>query len=114
MENACICRKDVSESTISRFLNKEGYYYLQARKKGLLTKADMKKRRLFARKMQKEYYQENWTEDIAFYLDGTGSAYKRNPLDQALAPKASQNITSQFSTPTHAKLVLAGLLIDVS
>jgi transposase len=24
MENACICRKDVSEGTISRFLNKEG------------------------------------------------------------------------------------------
>jgi hypothetical protein len=28
-----------------------------------------------------------WTQDIAFYLDGTGFAYKRNPLDQALAPK---------------------------
>jgi hypothetical protein len=26
-----------------------------------------------------------WTQDIAFYLDGTGFAYKRNPLDQALA-----------------------------
>ena len=60
MENAGICRKDVSESTISRFLNKEGYYYLQARKKGLLTKADMKKRRLFARRMQKEYSHDVW------------------------------------------------------
>jgi hypothetical protein len=87
MENACICRKDVSESTISRFLNKEGYYYLQARKKGLLTKADMKKRRTFARRMQNEYSHDVWTQDIAFYLDGTGFAYKRNPLDQALAPK---------------------------
>jgi hypothetical protein len=28
-----------------------------------------------------------WTQDIAFYLDGTGFAYKRNPLDQALTPK---------------------------
>ena len=36
MENSCISRNDVSESTISRFLNREGYYYLQARKKGLL------------------------------------------------------------------------------
>jgi hypothetical protein len=87
MENACICRKDVSESTISRFLNKEGYYYLQARKKGFLTKADMKKRRSFARRMQNEYSHDVWTQDIAFYLDGTGFAYKRNPLDQALAPK---------------------------
>ena len=42
MENACIARLEVSESTISRFLNKEGYYYLQARKKGLLTKTDIK------------------------------------------------------------------------
>ena len=87
MENACICRKDVSESTISRFLNKESYYYLQARKKGLLTKADMKKRRTFAGRMQNGYSHDVWTQDIAFYLDGTGVAYKRNPLDQALAPK---------------------------
>ena len=29
-----------------------------------------------------------WTHDVAFYLDGTAFAYKRNPLDQALAPKA--------------------------
>ena len=28
MENACICRKDVSESTISRFLNKQGHYII--------------------------------------------------------------------------------------
>ena len=84
MENTCICRKD---STISRFLNKEGYYYLQARKKGLLTKADMKKRKTFARRMQNEYSHDVWTQDIAFYLDGMGFAYQRNPLDQALAPK---------------------------
>ena len=29
-----------------------------------------------------------WTHDVAFYLDGTAFTYKRNPLDQALAPKA--------------------------
>jgi hypothetical protein len=88
MENACICRKDVSERTISRFLNKEDYYYPQAWKKVLLTKADMKKRRNSARRMQNEYSHDVWAQDIAFYLDGTGFAYKRNPFDQALAPKA--------------------------
>lgn len=88
MENSCISRNDVSESTISRFLNREGYYYLQARKKGLLTKTDMKKRRLFARRMRNEFSDQVWTKDIAFYLDGTGFAYKKNPLDQALCPKA--------------------------
>ena len=40
MENACILREDTSESTISRFLYREGYYYLQAR--GLLKKIDLK------------------------------------------------------------------------
>ena len=30
MENAGISRREVSESTISRFLNKKGYYYFQA------------------------------------------------------------------------------------
>ena len=87
MENACICRKDVSESIISHLLNKEGYYYLQALKKGRLTKADMKKRRTFARRMQNEYSHDVSTQVIAFYLDGTGFAYKRNPLDQTLTPK---------------------------
>ncbi|KAK3747360.1 hypothetical protein QZH41_005270 [Actinostola sp. cb2023] len=38
--------------------------------------------------MLKEFRCDVWTQDIAFYLDGTGFAYKRNPLDQALAPKA--------------------------
>ena len=51
MENACISTEDISESTISRFLKGQGYYYLQARKKGLLKKIDLKKRRIFARKM---------------------------------------------------------------
>ena len=88
MENACILREDTSESTISRFLNREGYYYLQARKKGLLKKIDLKNRRIFARKMKNEYPRHVWTHDVAFYLDGTAFAYKRNPLDQALAPKA--------------------------
>ena len=88
MENVCILREDVSERTISRFLNRDGYYYLQARKKRLLKKIDLKNTRIFARKMKNEYPRHVWTHDVAFYLDGTAFAYKRNPLDQALAPKA--------------------------
>ena len=38
--------------------------------------------------MKSNYSQEIWTEGIAFYLDETGFMYKRNPLDQARAPKA--------------------------
>ena len=88
MWKASIDKNNVSESTVARFLHTEGYHYLQARKKGLLTKTDMKKRRIFARKIQREYNENVWTHDIAFYLDGTAFAYKRNPLDQARAPKS--------------------------
>ena len=38
--------------------------------------------------MNANYSQQIWTEGIAFYLDETGFTYKRNPLDQARAPKA--------------------------
>lgn len=88
MNQANIDQRKISVSTVSRYLNKEGYYCLQARKKGLLTRKDMKKRRIFARKMRRDFAEDVWTKEIAFYLDGTGFAYKRNPLDQALAPRA--------------------------
>ena len=53
MQEAGISVKDVSVRTVSRFLNSQGYYYLQARKKGVLTVTDMKKRLQFARRMRK-------------------------------------------------------------
>ena len=55
MQEAGISVKDVSVRTVSRFLNSQGYYYLQARKKGVLTVTDMKKRLQFARRMRKHY-----------------------------------------------------------
>ena len=88
MNKANIDHRKVSPCTVSRYLNEQGYFCLQARKKGLLTAKDLKNRRIFARKMRKDYQEDVWTKDIAFYLDGTGFAYKRNPLDQALAPRA--------------------------
>ena len=88
MQEAGISVKDVSVRTVSRFLNSQGYYYLQARKKGVLTVTDMKKRLQFARRMRKHYGADVWTKRIAFYLDCVSYVYKRNPLDQALAPKA--------------------------
>ncbi|KXJ05130.1 hypothetical protein AC249_AIPGENE19522 [Exaiptasia diaphana] len=87
MCKASIDKSDVSESTVGRFLHREGYHYLQARKKGLITRTDMQKRRAFANKMQRQFNADVWTKDIAFYLDGTALAYKTNPLDQARAPK---------------------------
>ena len=31
-----------------------------------------------------------WSSDISFYFDGTGFLYKRNPLEQDLAPGARE------------------------
>ena len=88
MEEAGIQQRDVSVRTVSRFLNSQHYYYLQIRRKGLVTAEDHSKRVKFARYMKANYGQEIWTKGISFYLDGTGFTYKRNPLDQACAPKA--------------------------
>lgn len=77
---------DVSRRTVSRFLNKSGYNYLQARKKGLLSDRDRKRRTKFAKSMLKHQREDIWTNKVAFYLDGVGFVYKRNPRDQALAP----------------------------
>jgi transposase len=82
-----IKQNEMSLDTVRRLMHRKGYYYLQARKKGLLTKKDMEKRLKFARKIKREYNDDLWTKEISFYLDGTAFAYKRNPLDQARAPK---------------------------
>ena len=35
----------------------------------------------------RSYDKDVWSKQIAFYLDGVGFVYKRNPMDQALAPR---------------------------
>ena len=49
MARAGISLKHVSNRTIRRFLQREGYYFLQARKKGLLSEKDVKERLKFAK-----------------------------------------------------------------
>ena len=88
MKEARIQQKNVSVRTVFRFLNSQNYYYLQTRRKGLMTAEDHSKRVKFAKYMKANYSQEIWTEGIAFYLDVTGFTYKKNPLDQVRAPKA--------------------------
>ena len=90
MEEAGIQQKDVSVRTVSRFLNSKNYYYLQTRRKGLMTAEDHSKRVAFAKYMKANYCQEICTEGIALYLDGTGFTYKRNPRGQARAPMSGE------------------------
>ena len=81
----------VSNRTFCRHLNQSGYKYLQARKKGRLTAKDLKKRAKFCMDMKKQKRGKDfWCTGISFYLDGVGFEYKRNPHDQARAPKARE------------------------
>lgn len=76
--------------TYSRCLNEMGFWFLQARKKGLLKESDKKDRLQYARKMAR--YERDfpgfWTDEVAFYLDGVSFIYKTNPMSTAMAPKA--------------------------
>jgi len=77
----------VHRSTVTRSLNRNGFWYLQCRKKGLLSTKDKKLRVQFAKDMLKRPDSATyWTEGISFYLDGVGFVYKRYPKDQAAAP----------------------------
>ena len=87
MKQAGINNSEVSVRTVTRFLNEKGYYYLQARKKGLLKRDDLKTRLSFAKWCKKDLPENFWTEHLSFLLDGTGFAHKSNPCEQARATK---------------------------
>lgn len=78
------CLTHVSNRTVRRTLNAFGYNYLQARRKGLMSHADLKKRCAFAKNIIRLNINYTlWTNNIAFYLDGTTWVFKTNPFDQA-------------------------------
>ena len=52
----------VSDRTMRRAMNRLGFKYRQARKKGLVTDLDLKKRVRFAKKMTRQYPPNVWTE----------------------------------------------------
>ena len=60
MDKDGIQQKDVSARTVSCFLNSQNYYYLQTRKKGLMTAEDHIKRVKIAKYMKANYSQEIW------------------------------------------------------
>jgi hypothetical protein len=81
----------VTSRTVRHYLNEQGYWYLQTRKKGLLHAKDLKSRARFCRKIKKKQLgEEFWRTGISFYLDGKGFQYKSNPYDQARAPGARE------------------------
>ena len=87
METCDISSKQVSNRTVRRLLHKNGFGYRQSRKKGVLTRQDIKKRYMYAREVKKKQQADFWTSKIHFYLDGVSFYYKRNPAGQARAPQ---------------------------
>ena len=53
-----------------------------------MTEDEHRKRAMFAKDMRKSFETDVWKKEIASYLDATSIAYKRNPFDQANAPRA--------------------------
>ena len=97
MEQAGIDNFEVPVRTVTRFLNEKGYYYLQARKKGLLKREDLKTRLSFAKWCKKDLpenfglsvYRSFWTEldlptnqihvnKLAQQRGGHGERYQRD------------------------------------
>ena len=78
---------EISDEKVRRLLRATGFKYTHSRKKGILSREDLKKRLEFARKVRRRLAKTVWTEGVAFYLDGVGFTHKYNPHDQALAPR---------------------------
>ena len=116
MNEANILVSNASVRTVARFLNSQGYFYLQARKKGLLTNNDKNLRIAFAKKVRQEYNKELWTQKIAFYLDGVAFAHKTNPRSRARAPtgrtyrKKSEGL-NQYCTAKGSKVGSGGKIV---
>ncbi len=90
MAECSLHSKHVHERTISRYLNRHGFRFRQARKKGLLNVNDKRLRSSYARKMKVVLIQEPhfYTEHFAFYLDGVSFIHKNDPRKAAMQPKS--------------------------
>ena len=72
VEKSGLTLQIASRRTFSRYLNEQGYVYLQVREKGLLISENDRNLRLrFASEMSRTV-KENpafWTNEVAFFLD---------------------------------------------
>ena len=87
----CALHSFISNRTYRRYLNRLGYGFRQSRRKGMMSRVDLRKRLKFARKVRRLGLRQNfWTQGISFYLDAVGFVYKTNPADEARAPGARE------------------------
>ena len=96
MGNFCVKRvmvkagipPSISEETVRRVLRNAGLIWARDKRKGILTKNDLKLRLNFARKFRRKLPANFWEEGVGFYLDGASFTHKMDPFDQARAPRA--------------------------
>ena len=75
---------NVSNRTVRRHLNRQGYGYRQCRKKGQLTDRDLARRLAYAKSIKKRNLGVDfWTSGIGFYVDGVSFVHKTNPCAYA-------------------------------
>ena len=79
----------LSYSTFYREIKKMRFNFLNARKKGILSHRDCKKRYKFAQKCRKilRIKPNLFHSNISFYLDGVSFVFKRQPMHEASLPK---------------------------
>lgn len=90
LREAGIDQSMANRRTFTRYLNRMGYFFMQSRKKGLLTEKDKKLRLQYAKTMKAvlKQWPEYYTKHISFYLDGVSFVHKYNPMRDANKPKA--------------------------
>ena len=80
----------VHPRTISIYLNRDGFYMRQARKKGLLNDKDNRLRLSYAREMKRvlREHPDYYANHVAFYLDAVSFVHKNDPRKAAVQPKS--------------------------
>ena len=90
VQDAGLTTANVKRRTFSLYMNRLGYKFLNARKKGLLTDKDKKTRIKYARNMISKLKEEPdfYSNHVSFYLDGVSFVHKCNPQLEAQSPKS--------------------------
>ena len=100
-----------SKKTVRTCMNEKGYHYLNARKKGQLSKEDEKIRLQWAKeKIRQSVKQEYWNKGVSIYMDGVGFINNKNAFNQARAPhgKVGRKISDGLARHCTGKLNKAG------
>ena len=78
MEDAGISKANVSGRTVTRFLNNEGYYFMNAQQKGILSPQDLRKWVMYAKKIKGTSLSTNYMDRGYCILSGRSELCLQN------------------------------------